>query len=215
MRSPKVMLLFWAVISLFAYPKAFGDPVCPATPLQMPEDKELALDSMVIIQNGAELGSGVIISPDGYVLTAAHVISPARNVAVHLRSGRSLPGKVLHVNPRLDAALLKVSGNGLTCRPLRASLPEAGEPTYGMGLSLDSYRAIYRITEGQITLVQADLLQADANLPIGNSGGPFLDVKGNVVGIISRKAQPSSPAEKEQRTYSYGASAVALQKMLP
>jgi S1-C subfamily serine protease len=220
MHAAKSALALFAMIALgFSPLKAIAAPVCHAVPLHLPREKDQALESLVIVQNGAELGSGVIISPDGYVLTAAHVVSPANKVAVFLRSGEARAGKVLYVNPKLDAALVKISARGLSCRPLMTELPPPGEPLYGIGLSLESYRATYQFTPGQLTGRPAtsphdELLQVDANLPIGNSGGPFLDKNGRIAGLIGWKSRKSASGEIAKDTCTYGASSVSILRML-
>jgi S1-C subfamily serine protease len=179
--------------------------------LHLPEDTEQILDSLVLVQNGDELGSGVLINPNGYLLTAAHVVKDEERVAVHLRSGQNLDGKVLRRDALLDLALVKIPGRGLRSLPLQEAEPEEGQMVYGVGLLLEEQRLTYYITPGK-ALAQPvrGLLRCDADLPVGNSGGPFLNERGEVVGLIAWKVY----SKKDQATTSYGADVASLRKFL-
>lgn len=194
---------------------------CRGTELHLPRDKARLLDSLAVVQNREEIGSGVIVSPDGYLLTAAHVVGSARQVAVYLNSGDVVTGQVLQVDEAKDAALVKIPGHSLPCRPLQTRLPSSGTDVYGAGLTLQSQRVAYQMTEGQVTDASDNRLQTNADLPMGNSGGPFLNGRGEVLGLISWKKQPLSldffgpdSGKNGKNVRSSGASALSLQRML-
>ena len=204
------------LISIFAVmPSGFASsldmPTCKNfTPVQLPEDFDPALASLVVIQNQGELGSGVLISEDGLIFTAAHVVGPVRRVAVYLRSGEVLSGRVLYSNLQKDIALVQIPGQHFSCRPLKMKPIVSGDWLYGMGITLENNRLIYRITPSQgLYENTAELIQTDADLPIGNSGGPLLNTQGDVVGIISWKNQSS-----QKGIHSYGISVTAVQHLL-
>lgn len=207
-----LMVLLTCKQAVQAQAPSFSQPCPIAQTAHLPQETAKTLDSMVIIQNGAELGSGVLISRDGYLLTAAHVVSPARQVAVHLHSGEAILGQVLRMDLNRDIALVKIPGTQYACRPLQTQMPKVGMPVYGVGMALDTHRLTYQMTPAWVTRnIHADpnSLQTNANLPIGHSGGPFLNQKGEVVGIVSWKEQPA-----HAETRSYGASIPAIQHLL-
>jgi serine protease Do len=139
---------------------------------------------------GRSSGSGVIISPDGYVLTAAHVSAiPNRELAVLLPSGKVLKAKALGLNKGVDNGLVKITQPG----PF---------PYVDMGKSADlkqghwvvaighpgGFRAnrtpVVRL--GRVLFANPFVIQSDCTTVGGDSGGPLFDMNGNVVGIHSR-----------------------------
>jgi serine protease Do len=151
----------------------------------------------VNIRDGAGQGSGVIVSEDGYVLTAGHVSRRAGNdVTVTLQDGRRLKAKTLGANHRIDSGLLKITD----------AKPSAGWPHVAMGKSAELKKGQWLITTGHPGGFQPDrtpvvrlgrVLQAsdelvctDCTIVGGDSGGPLFDMTGKVVGIHSRIGWP-------------------------
>lgn len=163
---------------------------CPIRAVAAPDPLAEALQATVVVEAGPKIGSGVSISPDGYVLTAAHVVEGSTDVGVRLRSGLSLGAKVIRVDAAQDMAVLDVAGSGHACAPIvtvdlpiAAPLLAVGAPL-GPELAPGVTRGIvssYRSVEGR------RLLQTDAAISPGNSGGPLLSENGEVAAIVSFK----------------------------
>ncbi|HOJ10413.1 MAG TPA: trypsin-like peptidase domain-containing protein [Clostridiales bacterium] len=148
------------------------------------------------------IGSGVIVNPNGYILTNHHVAGgKSKRLIVSFADGRNLDGVTLWSDPVLDLAVVKVSAAGLTAIPPGdATTLQIGEPAIAIGnpLGLELQRTV---TSGIISALNRtisieteqgvnymeDLIQTDASINPGNSGGPLLNSRGQVVGINSIK----------------------------
>ena len=143
------------------------------------------------IQQQQGQGSGFITRSDGVILTNAHVVEGASEVGVTLPDGRSFRGKVLGADPITDVAVVKVAAAGLPVAPLGDSAKvRAGEWAIAIGnpLGLDN-----TVTTGIISAVErtnavgegqrVPYLQTDAAVNPGNSGGPLINERGEVIGI--------------------------------
>lgn len=146
-------------------------------------------------------GTGIIVSKDGYVLTNKHVIAGASKVSVITSNGLTYDGvKIVGTDPLNDLAFLKISGvNDLTPATLGDSKTiRAGQGVVAIGNALGQYqntvtsgiisglgRPVVASTDGSNTNAESlsDLIQTDAAINSGNSGGPLLNLKGQVIGI--------------------------------
>ena len=155
-------------------------------------------------RTATSLGSGLIIDPDGFILTNAHVIAPQGRIRVQLTSGETLQARVVQLDPANDVALLKVTAD----RPLpTARLGTSadimvGETVVAIGNPLGNASSV---TSGIVSSIFRDvqipgthgerfrdIIQLDAAINPGNSGGPLLNVLGDVIGInwaIARDAE--------------------------
>lgn len=146
------------------------------------------------IGNGA--GSGVIVSADGYVLSAAHVTgAPNRRVNVLLADGRSLRGRTLGLDRGLDASVLKIEAKGpFPFRPLaRPKDVRTGDWCLALGHPGGFQRnrpPVVRL--GRVIRTESGFVQTDCTLVGGDSGGPLFDLSGNVIGIHSRIGAPTT-----------------------
>lgn len=140
-------------------------------------------------------GSGVIIRPDGVILTNAHVVGDVDTVRVELGNGETVDGRVVGRDPGVDIAVVKIAGNDLPSAPLADSDKlEVGQAAIAIGNPL-GYRLARSVTTGVISGVgrvggagsgySEGFIQTDAAINRGNSGGPLLDSLGRVVGINS------------------------------
>ncbi len=138
------------------------------------------------------IGSGFIVSADGYVLTNAHVVAEASEVNVKLTDKRDFKARVVGVDRRTDVALLKVEANGLPyVRMGDASKIKVGEWVVAMGspFGFDS-----TVTAGIVSAKSRNLpdesyvpfIQTDVAINPGNSGGPLFNLDGEVIGINSQ-----------------------------
>jgi serine protease Do len=138
-------------------------------------------------------GSGFIIDPSGYVLTNHHVISGADRVTVTLSDGRIFRADVVGVDPAIDVALLRVHSKGpLPAAPLgNSEALRVGEWVCAIGNPLGVYT--HSVTVGVISFLGRKLfdsgldayIQTDAAISFGNSGGPLINARGQVVGITT------------------------------
>ncbi|MCX6344057.1 MAG: trypsin-like peptidase domain-containing protein [Armatimonadetes bacterium] len=136
-------------------------------------------------------GSGVIVSKDGVILTNNHVISGASKMQVTLADGRELQAKSLGGDPTIDLAVLKVNANNLPVAAFSDSDNlQVGQIAIAIGNPYGFERTVSVgvVSALKRTIPDADesltnLIQTDARIFPGNSGGPLLDSKGNVIGI--------------------------------
>ena len=160
-------------------------------------NKALARDwynNKVLVDQGT--GSGVIIDPNGYIITNNHVIANAQEILVSLADGRVLAGKVLGADPATDLAVVKVEDTNLPSATLGDSdASVVGEPVIAIGnpLGLEFQGSV---TTGVISALNRSieigerrfrLLQTDAAINPGNSGGALVNADGQVIGINSAK----------------------------
>ncbi len=147
------------------------------------------------------MGSGVIVSADGYILTNHHVIGDKSDIFVTLADGRTVRGRKSWSDDALDIAIIKIEEEGLTPATLGNSAGLAvGEPVLAIGnpLSLQFQRTvtagIVSATNRMLYLsdngtLMENLIQTDASINPGNSGGPLVNMQGEVIGINTIKAQ--------------------------
>ncbi len=135
------------------------------------------------------LGSGFIISPDGYILTNNHVVDKARDIKVALSDGRVLEARLVGRSSEIDIALIKVEATGLPVVQLGDSNAlEVGDWVVAIG---NPFGLSHTVTAGIVSAKGRvigvgpydDLIQTDAAINPGNSGGPLFNIKGEVVGI--------------------------------
>lgn len=138
------------------------------------------------------LGSGFIISPDGYILTCAHVIDNAREILVRLSDRRELSARLIGADRRSDVALLKIDASGLSTVIVGdANKIQVGEWVLAIGspFGFDSSATAGIISAKRRTLPNENyvsFLQTDVPINPGNSGGPLFNLKGEVIGINSQ-----------------------------
>lgn len=150
---------------------------------------ERTMAATVGVRVGGGQGSGVILA-DGYVLTAAHVISePNRDCTLILPSGKSIKGKTLGLNRDIDSGLIKITEPGEYAHvELGASAPlKIGQWCFALGHP-NGYRRdrppVLRL--GRVLSANSAVVMTDCTLVGGDSGGPLFDLDGKVIGIHSR-----------------------------
>lgn len=140
-----------------------------------------------------ELGSGVIMTADGYVLTNYHVVNNADQIVVILTDGRTFTDvQLIGFDPITDLALLKIEANNLPVIPINDQfIPEVGDVVLAIGNPLNLGQTITQgiiSATGKQTLTDSpynSLLQMDAAVNMGNSGGALVNSNGILVGITS------------------------------
>jgi serine protease Do len=135
------------------------------------------------------LGSGVVVSSNGYILTNNHVVRNAKEIQVGLNDGRTFTGVVVGSDPQTDIALIRIKADNLPAETLANSdqveigdvVLAVGNP-FGIGQTVTSgiVSAKNRATSGDM---DQDFIQTDAAINPGNSGGALVDVEGRLVGI--------------------------------
>ncbi len=150
------------------------------------------------------LGSGVIIDPEGLVMTAAHVVDTADDIVVMFRDGRERPAQVVASSGMSDIALIRIIDppDELPSAPLGDSdKARTGEQVFVIGSPYGlthtmtvGYLSGRRLTEGT-PFGDIEFLQTDAAINKGNSGGPLLNMKGEVIGIVSHISSQSGGSE--------------------
>ena len=136
------------------------------------------------------LGSGFVISADGYILTNAHVVEDARNIIVYLTDKRQFQAKVIGADQRTDIALLKIAAKDLPVAIIGDSEKvEVGDWVVAIG---SPFGFTNSVTQGIVSAkgraleeAYVPFIQTDVPVNPGNSGGPLFNLKGEVVGINS------------------------------
>ena len=147
-------------------------------------------------------GSGVIISTDGYIVTNYHVIENAYKLTVTLYDGRNFEAQLIGGDESTDLAVLKIEADNLTAATIGDSdALEVGDLLVAIGNPLDAQAFAWTVTDGIVSglgrTVESDgqsftLIQTNAAINAGNSGGALLNGKGELVGINSMKISGSS-----------------------
>jgi serine protease Do len=158
-------------------------------------------------QRVAGLGSGFITRADGVIITNAHVVAGASRVSVMLRDGTTYPARVLGVDEQNDVAVIKVDARNLPVAPLGNSdslligewavaignpygfVLGNSEPTVTAGVISGTGRNLVGRAEGGGLYL--DMIQTDASINEGNSGGPLVTATGEVIGVNSSIYSPS------------------------
>ncbi|MFL6711267.1 MAG: Do family serine endopeptidase [Massilia sp.] len=143
-------------------------------------------------QQQASLGSGVIVSPDGYILTNNHVVEGADEIQVVLADGRKSPAKVVGTDPESDLAVIRIAARSLPVMVLGSSenarvgdvVLAIGNP-FGVGQTV-TMGIISAVGRNNLHINQFEnFIQTDAAINFGNSGGALIDTAGNLIGINS------------------------------
>ena len=136
------------------------------------------------------LGSGVVITKDGYILTNNHVVDGAKEVKVTLTDGREFTAKVIGRDPKTDIAVVKIDADSLPVVPLAdSSNVKVGDVVLAVG---NPFGVGQTVTEGIVSAKNRgnmgiedyeDFIQTDAAINPGNSGGALVDIDGRLIGI--------------------------------
>ena len=144
------------------------------------------------------VGSGVVLTSNGYILTNRHVVAAGTSFTVTFADGRELPARIVKISETTDLALIKVDATGLAAATISdGSNLQVGQTAIAIGSPLGTYTET--VTKGIVSGLNRDitvtdestrrpvalhgLIQTDAAINPGNSGGPLLDISGAVIGI--------------------------------
>ncbi|MDV3134266.1 S1C family serine protease [Mycobacterium sp. 29Ha] len=189
-----------------------GSPTATTTPLAeessgattgFVEVVERVSPSVVTVLTDGGQGSGVVLQPD-VVVTNAHVVGQQRNVSIVLADGTRSPGEVLGADEVTDVAVVRTERGDLPVAQFRRDLPRPGERVLAIGSPLGFQNSVsagiisglHRDVPGSAaqTYSLVDLIQTDASISPGNSGGALLDTQGRVVGINEAYIPPAAGA---------------------
>jgi S1-C subfamily serine protease len=154
----------------------------------------------------AETGSGVLISSDGRVMTAAHVVHTMDEISVEFIGGETVSARVIASEVAADLSLLKLDRvpPGAKVSPMAdSSKMSVGDPVvivgapYGLSYSLSAGYISARWAPNTVyrTMPLAEFFQTDATINTGNSGGPMFNMKGEVIGIVSHNISKGGGSE--------------------
>ena len=157
----------------------------------LPELFEDIKTSVVTINSRDGHGSGFFISEDGLILTNYHVVGDYDEVKVVLQNKMKITAKVIRVNMNEDLAILKVDGEGFKFMDISGAYQaKVGEDVYAIGTPADLSLG-QTITKGMVSgfreFDEKKLIQTDVSMNPGNSGGPLINTKGKVLGLVSMK----------------------------
>ncbi|MCU1434159.1 MAG: signal protein [Pseudarthrobacter sp.] len=179
-------------------------PAGPDAALSITQIVENLAPSVVTIFTDGGVGSGVVYSEDGLILTNEHVVRGNSEVEVGFADGQRVAGTVKATDAVTDLALVQASRTGLPKPTYQAALPKVGEGAVVLGSPLGFentatagiisglHRSIPGSAQDSLSLV--DLIQTDAPISPGNSGGAVINMRGEVVGISEAYIPPSAGA---------------------
>lgn len=179
-------------------------PAPAAASGDIPQLVENLAPSVVTIFTEGGLGSGVVYSEDGLILTNEHVIRGNTTVEVAFADGQRVDGTVKATDPVTDLALVQANRTGLPKPVYQTDLPRVGEGAVVLGSPLGFentatagiisglHRSIPGSASNSLSLV--DLIQTDAPISPGNSGGAVINMRGEIIGISEAYIPPSAGA---------------------
>ena len=152
---------------------------------------ESLLNTVVQIERNGGVGSGFVYDDEGYILTAAHVVGSASQVRVRFADGSTRVGEVLGADASQDVAVIAIDPRGLDAAPLALGEdPRVGQLSVAIGSPLGFQQTV---TSGVVSAqdrslrlsgtVVRNLIQTDAAINSGNSGGPLADRYGRIIGV--------------------------------
>ena len=160
------------------------------------------LGSSYVARSRQDMGSGVLVSEDGYILTNNHVINRVQNISVGLWDGRFAAAQVVGSDPETDLAVLKIDLSGLPAAPLAEDAPvRVGDVVLAIG---NAFGLSHTVTMGIISatgrndlrsVLYEDFIQTDAAINAGNSGGALINHLGEVIGISTRNLGQAQGAQ--------------------
>jgi serine protease Do len=144
------------------------------------------------------LGSGVVMSPDGYILTNSHMVEGATDIEVSFGDQAQIPARIVGSDPRTDLAVVKLDRSGLTPLPLAdSSEVQVGDIALAIG---DPFGIGRTVTMGIVSATsrgnlgiesEEDFIQTDAAINPGNSGGALINARGELIGINTAILSPT------------------------
>ncbi|WP_136667218.1 S1C family serine protease [Flavobacterium sp. H122] len=150
------------------------------------------VNSVVTVETEGKFGSGVFITDNGHLITNYHVIEGNKPIFVKIENGNKVKAEIVKHNKDFDLAVLKVNINNIKGLSFSDSgKTSLGDDVYAIGTPLDK-KLVQSISKGIISGYRkyngVNFIQSDININSGNSGGPMLNLKGEIIGINTMKA---------------------------
>lgn len=178
--------------------------VLPGSDEPLAETAARLLPSVVQIEAGSAMGSGFVAADGGLILTASHVVGTSTTVTLKLHDGTSISGEVVAVDKSIDTAVIRAE-EGVELQPLALGAladVQVGEMTIAIG---SPFGLSQTVTTGIVSALGRtvptpmgelhDLIQTDAAINSGNSGGPLIDREGRAIGINTAIASASGGSD--------------------
>jgi serine protease Do len=188
-----------AIVNVAVTSKVKSQPVAEGMPQGMQQFFGPGMQAQPKIEHG--IGSGVIISPEGYIVTNNHVVDGATEMRVTLSDRRVLPAKLVGTDPLTDLAVIKIEGSNFPNIPIGdSSALHPGQTVLAFG---NPFGFRFTVTRGIVSALNrpnpysddahkpGQFIQTDAAINPGNSGGPLVNARGEVVGINTFLISPS------------------------
>jgi serine protease Do len=205
-KKPVLGLCMTSVLFLSACTADTGPPVANDPPVVKPGYTDVVDEvepSVVTVQHANGLGSGVVLRED-VVVTNAHVVGDIAEVTVVYADGTRSPGAVAATDTVTDLAVVRTERDDLPVPEYRTELPQPGEVALAIGSPLGFQNTVtagiisglHRDIPGSAAVTRSlvDLIQTDAPISPGNSGGALLDAEGRVIGINEAYLPPETGA---------------------
>ena len=151
------------------------------------------------VTEGTALGSGVIISPDGYIVTNNHVVSGASDCTITLYTGEKYPATLIGTDPNTDLAVIKIEASDLDYAIVAdSSQLQLGQETIvignPLGMGITCTNGIISSTEKEVNIsgYTINVIQTNAAINSGNSGGGLFNMNGDLIGIVNSKSSNSA-----------------------
>lgn len=156
-----------------------------------------AVGSVVLVLSGGGHGSGFLVSSDGHLMTAAHVVGSDKYVKIRWSDGLEGVGEVVRTYKPRDVALIKTDPRGRQPLALRRDPPQPGDTVFAIGAPIDP-KLQNTVTRGVVSANRImdgfSFIQSDVTVDPGNSGGPLLDEQGRVLGFTDKGLRtPEAP----------------------
>ncbi|MGA2067575.1 MAG: trypsin-like peptidase domain-containing protein [Thermoguttaceae bacterium] len=200
--------LLAAIVGLIAASSGPARAGAPADPVSQVVEHGLRATvglSCEIGQYDSYMGTGAVLTPDGYILTSTTVVPPgATKIKVVFYGGVVREAKIVETREDLEATLVKVEASGLECLPPARKLPAVGEPVYAFSnahnamsingralVSAGALSGLYRVeNQGGESVYAGPAIETSAAINPGSDGGPIVDCQGRLCGIVSLNVSP-------------------------